>query len=488
MSGGEYIVKKSRFATFFLALLLTLTVFAGNVAADSTDGGAGRDTSAQPVQPEEGFVCDKLTDPNSKSIFMVSLDTGTVVFTMNPDERLPMASLTKIMTYIVTAETVSDLHNTRTTVPESVEQELAGTGSSLAFLQTGEEFSIYELLNLMMVPSGNDAALTLAKYVDALHLPAEDASFDTDSDGQMSFVELMNRKARELGCTNTHFMNPHGLYEEDHYTTAREMATITQYALTLPYFAEITSQTYYTQAPTNLTSESRTVSTTNRMLVESSAEYYPYATGIKTGSLNESGYCIAASGLYDGYSYLVICLGSPYIDEYGNHIDYHGEMYDAATLLRWAFLNIGTKTIVTDGELLGEVNLKYVWNQDRLQVVAKGNVTAMLPNDVEESSIIKTVDLPEYVQAPVKKGDEIGTATYTYKGEVLARVPLVAAESAERSEIIQTIEQGKEIITSPWFIITASVILVLAVAYVILAVLMNRKRRRMRRVKKYRDM
>ena len=434
MSGGEYIVKKSRFATFFLTLLLTLTVFTGNVAADSTDGGAGRDTSAQPVQPEEGFVCDKLTDPNSKSIFMVSLDTGTVVFTMNPDERLPMASLTKIMTYIVTAETVSDLHNTRTTVPESVEQELAGTGSSLAFLQTGEEFSIYELLNLMMVPSGNDAALTLAKYVDALHLPAEDASFDTDGDGQMSFVELMNRKARELGCTNTHFMNPHGLYEEDHYTTAREMATIAQYALTLPYFAEITSQTYYTQAPTNLTSESRTVSTTNRMLVESSAEYYPYATGIKTGSLNESGYCIAASGLYDGYSYLVICLGSPYIDEYGNHIDYHGEMY------------------------------------------------------VEESSIIKTVDLPEYVQAPVKKGDEIGTATYTYKGEVLARVPLVAAESAERSEIIQTIEQGKEIITSPWFIITASVILVLAVAYVILAVLMNRKRRRMRRVKKYRDM
>ena len=486
-------MKKMRFASFFLALLLTISVFGIDASADSTDSGTGTDAQTaeptpQPVEPEEGFVCDTLTDPNSQSIFMVSLDTDTVVFTMNPDERRPMASLTKIMTYIVTAETVQDLQNTRTTVPESVAQELEGTGSSLAEIQTGEEFSIYELLNLMMVPSGNDAALTLAKYVDGLGLSADDAAYDTDSDGKMNFVELMNRKAQELGCTNTHFMNPHGLYEEDHYTTAREMAKITQYALTLPYFAEITSQTYYTQAPTNKTSEARTVTTTNRMLLSYADEYYTYATGIKTGSLNESGYCIAASGLYDGYSYLVVCLGSPYVDENGNYVNYHGEMYDAATLLRWAFLNIETKTLVADGDLLGEVDLKYVWDKDRLQVVAKGNVTAMLPSELDESDITVQIDLPEYVKAPVKKGDEIGTAAYIYKGETLAKVPLVAAESVERSEIIQTIEQGKEIITSPWFLITAGIILVLAVAYIILAVLMNRKRRRMRRVKKYRDM
>lgn len=486
-------MKKYRFVSFFLALLLTISVFSAGASAESVDSGEDTDgqmvePTAQPVQPEEGFVCDDLTSPNSKSIFMVSLDTGTTVFTMNPDERLPMASLTKIMTYIVTAETVDDLMNTRTAVPESVAAELEGTGSSLAEIQTGEEFSIYELLNLMMVPSGNDAALTLAKYVDSLNLPVEDTSFDTDGDGKMNFIELMNRKAQELGCTNTHFVNPHGLYDPEHYTTAREMAAITQYALTLPYFSEITSQTYYTQAPTNMTSEERTVTTTNRMLVNSMDEYYVYATGIKTGSLNESGYCIAASGLYDGYSYLVICLGSPYVDADGNHIEYHGEMFDAKTLLRWAFLNIETKTIVTDGDLLGEVDLKYVWDKDRLQAVAKGNVTAMLPSDVEESEISVSLDLPEFVKAPVKKGDEIGKATYTYKGEVIAEVPLVAAESVERSELIQTIEQGKEIVTSPWFLITASIILILAITYVVLAVLMNRKRRKMRRIKKYRDM
>ena len=99
-----------------------------------------------------------------------------------------------------------------------------------------------------------------------------------------------------------------------------------------------------------------------------------------------------------------------------------------------------------------------------------------------------TLDLPESVKAPVEKGDVIGTATYTYMGGVLAEVPLVAAESVERSEIVQTIQQGKDIITSPWFLITAGVILVLLAIYIVLAVWMNRKRRKMRRVKKYRDL
>ena len=97
----------------------------------------------------------------------------------------------------------------------------------------------------------------------------------------MSCVELMNKKAAELGCTNTHFVNPHGLHDENHYTTAREMATITEYALTMPYFTDVTSQTYYTQPPTNMTSEERTVTTTNRMLLSYDDEYYTYATGVR---------------------------------------------------------------------------------------------------------------------------------------------------------------------------------------------------------------
>ena len=112
-----------------------------------------------------------------------------------------------------------------------------GTGSSLAGVLEGEELTAMQLLNCMMIPSGNDAALVLADYIGG-------------GDSQ-KFVDMMNEKAKELGCTNTHFMNPHGLHDEQHYTTAQDLYLITKYAMTLPYFMEICSKTYYTIPPTN---------------------------------------------------------------------------------------------------------------------------------------------------------------------------------------------------------------------------------------------
>lgn len=520
MIDGEYKVRRIRLSAVLLAILIFTSIAqpsvlaagtadvqddavtsssAENVDFEGSDysgiivGAATPEATPKPdntFSNDEGFVCEKLTDPNSESIFMISLDTNTVVYTLNPDERRPMASLTKIMSYVVAAEVVDDLKNTKTVVPESVAEELEGTGSSLAEIKTGEKFSIYELLNLMMVPSGNDAALTIAKYVDSLSIAAEsgDAIYDENGDGIMSFVELMNKKAAEIGCRDTHFVNAHGLYDPNHYSTAREMAMISQYALGLPYFAEITSQQSYIQPPTNLTENEREVITSNRMLLSYMDEYYTYANGIKTGSLNESGYCISATGLYDGYSYLVVCMGSPYIDEYGVRTYYHGEMYDAATLLRWAFLEIENKTIVADGDLIGEVDLKYSWGKDSIQVLAKGNVMAMMPKKLEDGDIQILIDLPDNVKAPISKGDEIGTATYIYKGEVIAKIPLVAAEGVERSEVVQTIEQGQDIISSPWFIVTAAIIAVLTVVYIVLVITINRRRSKMRRIKKYRDL
>lgn len=468
---------------------------------------------------------------NSQSIFMFSLDTDDVVYTLNPDEERPMASLTKIMSYIVAYENIPDIEKTVITVDKSVEEELEGTGSSLAGIYVGEKLTAYQLLNLMMIPSGNDAALALAHYVDKLaekgklqlgvNKPgssesSDDVSENEDSSEESSegaessdkqnsegetvnpskltgsvFVDLMNEKAEELGCTNTHFMNPHGLHDPNHYTTARDMAKIVKYATTLPYFSDITSSTFYTQPPTNKCEEERTVTSTNLMLSEYEADgayYYMYANGIKTGSLNESGYCIAASATYEGYTYVVVALGSPMVDKNGEHIDYHGEMVDARTLFRWAFLNLSMKNITEYGDLLGEVNLQYAWDKDSLQVVAEDSFSAILPDDVSISSITVEVDLPEIVQAPVKKGDKLGTATFKYANEEIGTVGLIASESVERSEIIRTIETGKAVITSPWFMIIAVTVIIILIVYIIIMILYNRKRRKMRRVKKYRDL
>ena len=153
-------MRKHKFLSICASVLLSLSVLTTGVLADTAESTASENSTASDTSTSEpdtttntvvakssemGFPCDKLTDPNSASIYMVSLDTDTVDYTYNPDERRPMASMTKIMTYIVTAETVSDLQNTRTTVPESVAEELEGTGSSLAEIHPAESVTIYQL-------------------------------------------------------------------------------------------------------------------------------------------------------------------------------------------------------------------------------------------------------------------------------------------------------------------------------------------------------
>lgn len=444
--------------------------------------------------------------PYCSSLLMLNMDTDTVVYSMNPDERVAVASLTKIMSYIVTVETITDLNNTRITVPQSVADALADTGSSLAEIAVGEEFSAFELLNMMIIPSGNDAAATLAAYIDGLNITVgslqdsaeasaasesdEDSGESTDDSSQvteedpsqvLTFVDLMNRKAQELGCVNTHFVNAHGLNDENHYSTARDMMTISQYALKLPYFTEIITTTYYERPATSITPNPEPLYNTNKMILKSETDYYyEYCTGIKTGSLDESGFCIVSTATHD-YTYMVVALGSPYRDADGNKSSIHGEMLDAVELFRWAFSELQVKTIAENGELMGDVSLNYTWNQDKLQVVAGENVRAVLPANVESTSIIPILELPDSIDAPVKKGDVVGTATLTYADQVVGTVTLVAAESVERSEMMKTLEQGKAIFTSIWFQIALLLVGALLIIYVILMVLYRKRKRRKRR-------
>ncbi len=541
--------KKRRLLSLLLALLLA----------------AG---CAMPASAAEGFTFNWDSDtnegPHCKSILMLNLDTDTVVYTLNPDERLPMASLTKIMTYIVAYETVPDLETRVITVPQSVADELEGTGSSLADIAVGEELTGLQLLYLMMVPSGNDAALTLAKYVDSLYESgqiADKAQEDpqagqggstedpqapqagdtagagggleianmaegdgtewtddpgwteggdeggTDDGGEDDggeefagdpagytpdsyFVQLMNRKAEELGCRNTHFTNPHGLHNPEHYSTARDLATIAEYAMTLPNFTEITGTFAYNKPATNMSDSEVTFHSTNKLLQNYMDEmsgidyYYQSATGIKTGSHDQAGYCLAASATAFGYTYIVVCLG----DMEGYEQKVHNEMLDARSLFRWAVTSLEKKTVAVQGDVLSSVKLEYAFQKDQLLLAAGEAASVMLPNSVDASSIVVTVNKPESVQAPVRKGEQVGTATLSYADEVIATVPLVAAESVSRSDLLASWEQGKSLLSSPWFLVIIAVIVALIIVYLILVVMYRRKQRMLRRVRKFRDM
>ncbi|MFI3326222.1 MAG: D-alanyl-D-alanine carboxypeptidase [Clostridia bacterium] len=435
----------------------------------------------------EGFP--STVEGTCKSYIMVTMEEGDVVYANNADEELPMASLTKIITYIVAYENIPDIQNTVITVTQDVSDILESTNSSLANIKVGEELTAYELLNLMLVPSGNDAALALALYYDSTQGYYSENTNTSGADSRAydmtgsPFVALMNEKAAELGCENTNFTNPHGLYCEDHYSTARDLAVLTRYATTLPYFTEITSQLYYTLEPTNMRTKELTVYTSNKMLTSYSTSgtsyYYKYATGIKTGSLTESGYCLASSATYNGYSYIIIALGADMEDDEGNTLD-NAAMIDSANLYRWAFLNLEDQTVVSAGTLLGDVIVEYAWDQSILQVVAEENVRILLPSSLSLSSITVTLDLPDEVQAPISQGDIIGIATFTYEGTELATVNVVASESVDRSQLIHTIEVGKDVISSPIFIGVICAIIVILILYITVSVMYNKKRSKSR--------
>jgi serine-type D-Ala-D-Ala carboxypeptidase (penicillin-binding protein 5/6) len=416
--------------------------------------------------------------PNSAAIELVNLDTGTVVYQKNANVRREPASTTKIMTYIIVSEHVKDL-DTKITVSKKVVDELLGTGSSLSGIKQNDQLTALQLLNCMLVPSGNDAALVLADYV---------GGGDVNS-----FVDMMNQKAKELGCTGTHFANPHGLHDDDHYTTAADLAKISKYAMSLPHFTEITSQTRYTYKPVGgpEAGKSRTLSTTNYLIDKNSMGgnyYYMYAKGIKTGHMDQSGYCLVSSATAEGYSYLCVVLGAPDVDKNGKPIVSRGEMIDTKKLYQWAFRNLELKPIINGQDSLGEIKLNNAWNKDKLLLIAEKNYSMMLPKDVSASSVIITKHIKPSIDAPVKKGQVIGTATLSYANQELATINLVASESVERSELLHSTNIVKSIFTSKWFIAIVGIIILLVIIYIILALIYNRKKKNLRRVKKYRKM
>ena len=378
-----------------------------------------------------------------RSIYLENLDTGIVVYTKEPDARRYPASTTKIMTYIVTAENVKDFKNTFVTIKAKTLKLLEGTGSSVAGLEPDEKLSIYQLLNCLMIPSGNDAALVLADYI--------------GNGSIQKFVDMMNQKAEELGCTD---------------------------ALKLPDFEEISNTTY-----SECLGEDRYLITTNSMIDENrgGSYYYPYAKGVKTGSTgNDSGYCLVSTAEKDGFSYLCVAYGAKYENEETEEYYENGAMIDSKKLYEWAFDKLEMKTIIDKNELVKEIGLRFAWNRDSIQLSPKESYSTILPTDVKLSSIDRVYDIPENVDAPVKAGDKAGTVTLSYAGQELGTVDLVISETVERSELLIAMDAIKKIVTSVWFMIAVGVAVALFLGYIVLATVYNHRKRNSRPVKKYR--
>lgn len=412
----------------------------------------------------------------SDSILLVNMDSGQTVFEKDADSKRYPASTTKIMTYIVAVENIDDLENTRVPIKQEVLDILEGTGSSLANLgnHVGETMSVIDLLYSMMVPSGNDASVVLADYVGGGNID--------------KFVDMMNEKAKELGCENTHFENPEGLHDENHYTTARDLYKITTYALTLPKFAEISNTTeYYCEG------DDYPLITTNYLIDEwrGGDYYYMYAKGIKTGTTDQAGRCLVTTATADGYSYMAILLHSPFKE--GEYEEY-GTMTDAADLFRWALTSLELETVKTSATPVCEQKVELAWGRDSVNLVPETNLSAIVPKDMEDENLIIEVDTPEAIDAPLTTDQVIGTATIYYREsenaekQELAKVNLVPDEAIERSGILFTLDVIKTIFKSYWFIVIIAIIIVILFLYFIASKVNRKRSRKNRRVKHYRNL
>ena len=432
-------------------------------------------------------------DLYSEAAYMVNLDTGEVVVSINASEERVPASLTKIMTCVVILDMFKDdldaLETTKASGGIDVFEELWGTNCSTADIQMNEEVTYIDLLHALMIPSACEAANILA----------------INSAGSISaFVKLMNAKAVELGMTNTHFSNTHGLFPEDNYTSCEDIAKLCEYAIeTYPLFCEIVSKPNYQMAATSDHPDGTTIVNTNKMLQVGSEYYYSYAKGIKTGFLDEAGRCLASYAEMDGMTYLIVTMGAPSEDSEGNSVMYN--CIDHAALYKWAFSQLEfTEVLSSESEItdidvgLGDgrttVNLRpaktyeCLWPKAQTVSESDSEEIAAYKESIEKiTDIRKKISLNENVVAPVKEGDVLGQVELTYEGQTLAVIDLVATSSVERSTVKEKTEVAKSFTSSVQFKIVIAVVAAVVIIYFIIFFVIvnksmkNKKKRKSRR-------
>ncbi len=355
----------------------------------------------------------------SDIVYMESLDQGTVIFNKNADKKTPMASLTKITTAMVVLEKADDLQRVCTVTQDELD-ELAGTNSSTAGLVDGEQLTVEQLLYLLMVHSANEAAIILAHEF---------------SGTTAAFVEEMNAYAAKLGCKDTHYLNPHGLDAEGHYTTARDLALIIRHALQNDEFTKIVGTPVYEMEATNKRDATK-YNNTNSLLVPGSYYSYTPCKGIKTGTTAEAGYCLASYASQNGYTYLTIIIQGA---EGWKNRTYSGgntAFNETIRAYKWVFDNIKLTPIATPKDKVTQVNVDLGRKKDKVTLVPAQEVQALIPSSIDSSGIsIELIpeSLPKEILAPIKPGDKIGKAKVLYAGEELTTVDLAASEEVKRS-------------------------------------------------------
>lgn len=390
------------------------------------------------------------------------MDTGEVLYSKNENQKVYPASITKIMSVMLILE--SNMYNpdAKIAMTKEVLKLISGTGSSVSNLKVGEEITHLDLIYLVLMSSFGDCA-----YLGAI-------TFGGSVD---NFVDMMNEKAKNLGLKNTHYTNPVGLHEAGTYTTAYDTYKLASYALKNSTFKKVCESTRYTVPATNM-SGARTISTTNFLQDNTTNYYYSYAKGVKTGYTDEAGRCLVSTASYNGYNYICILFGCP------PNAGKRYEFIDSKNLYRWVFNNFEFKNVADSDNPIYEMPVDLSLQTDFVSLYVEKSFISVLPKDADESTItIHPHTKSKVADAPIKKGDVLGTADIIYAEKVIGTVNLVSGENVKRSTILYIWRAIKNVLSSVYMKILYILAAVAIILFIIAVIRMNSGRANKRKVK-----
>lgn len=400
----------------------------------------------------------------AEAAVLMDLDSGRLLYAKNPQEKLYPASTTKMMTAIIALEEC-DMNDSVVATYEAI-KDIKLDESHMGIL-IGEELTMEQLMNGMLVYSANDAANVIAIH---------------NADSIEAFVDKMNAKAADLGMDNTHFSNVCGIHDDDHYTTAEDLAILGKYCMQNETFREIVKKPIYSMPPTNKYANERNLPSTNLFLSRSRSSRYLYqpCIGIKTGHTSKAGYCLVSAAEHDGIDLLAVVLKC---DNQVTQTNGEYSYIDSKALLEFGFNNYKEQSIDKPGAIIG--NFKVEDSKIAVSATIPYEIKCLLPTVEDKSAeeiVARDVRPVNDIKAPVKKGDVIGSVVYTYNGKQIGETQLVAANEVAVDRALQIENKIKRIISSPFVFIPGILIILIAAASISFSRKQAKKRARRRRM------
>ena len=367
-------------------------------------------------------------DISSKNAILYNMDSGEVLYEKDADEKVSIASLTKIMTALVSIENIKDLDSHVVLTTDDFKGLVEANAVTAGFTK-GEVVTYRDLLYGLLLPSGADAAKALARNI---------------AGSEENFIKMMNEKVGEMNLENTHFSTVIGLDDDNNYSTAREVALIFKEALKNKDFQTIIKTKKYTSSDSKVKFHSTIQSNAKKFEID-----VPYILGGKTGTTTDAGLCLATIAKENDVNYMLVTLGALYDKKAPHNIE------DAQTIYDYFIENYGNHIIVDKETPFTEINVKY-GSEKTLKLYPTKNITKYLENDYDKNDIKCVYDGREEITAFTKKGEKLGTLEIYYQDDLIDKENIVLTESLQFS----IFEFAKENIVIILSIITVFVVIV----------------------------